>query len=83
MINGTSVTQEYTWVENEFRITYKKMIIYAFMPIFCGITSYSVWYCIMIRGNYVGKETQFREDTYTRFLSTLVILLYLSHPTIT
>ena len=33
--------------ENEFRITYYKLLIYAAMPIFLGMCSITTWYCIL------------------------------------
>ena len=66
---------------DEWRITYKKLFIHAAMPIACGLASISVWYIILKRQ---GKITELKgkgiEILYTRFISTLVILLFLVHP---
>ena len=73
--------------ENEFRITYYKLLIYAAMPIFLGMCSITTWYCIL-KFKAGREETQKKADDvmkglYDKFISTLVILLFLMHPTIT
>lgn len=56
----------------------------------CGLASVSIWYVILKKESWsAGKwgsenwEKDYRELHYNRFISTLVILLYLVHPTIT
>jgi hypothetical protein len=66
--------------EDPLRITYYKLFIYAVLPIICGICSVCVWYVILRRR---GKFATIKDQLYIKFISTLVILLYLFHPQIT
>jgi hypothetical protein len=50
------------------------------MPVMAGVCSISVWYLILRRE---GELSQRKDVLYTRFISTLVILLFLVHPQIT
>lgn len=71
--------QEYMFKPNhmEMRITYHKLMLWAAMPIVCCIGSFLVWYSISW---YHGSDS---ETMYTKFLSTLIIMLFIVHPLIT
>ena len=58
------------------RITYHKLMLWAAMPIVCCIGSFVVWQSITW---YSGDA----ERMYTKFLSTLIIMLFIVHPLIT
>ncbi len=61
---------------DDFRVIYKKMLIQASLPPFLAIVIIIVWSLILkIRGQMQHLET--------RFISTLVILVFLVHPTVT
>lgn len=62
----------------ELRITYITLLMWVSMPIFCCFSSFVVWYFIMW---YKGEKN--RQELYTRFLSTLIVMLFLVHPMIT
>lgn len=65
-------------------MTYYKLIIAACLPIIMGVISISAWTVIL--NYYKGTRAEgynLREDLYNKFISTLVILLFLVHPTIT
>jgi len=64
------------------RITYKKLFIYAALPIICGFLTVCVWYCIL-RKQIKNDKKKLYEQLYIKFISTLVILLFLVHPQIT
>jgi len=56
------------------------------MPIFCGIASMVVWKVITFYNYHYPTDPTKDKDPkifYTKFLSTLVILLFLVHPLIT
>jgi uncharacterized membrane protein len=60
--------------------------MHGLIPIVCGICAISTWWLILKWQNR-KKEKDNREKTqeflYTRFISTLVILLFLVHPQVT
>ena len=69
------------------RLTYYKLMITAMLPIIMGIISISSWTCILYyyrhqEGPEYDLQT-FQKSLYNKFISTLVILLFLVHPTIT
>ena len=55
------------------------------MPIFCGIASMVVWKIITTYYFHYSIDPKDKDPKifYTKFLSTLVILLFLVHPLIT
>ena len=63
--------------KGEMRITYMKLIMYTVLPVICGVASYTVWY-VVLTYKKSGKE-----DIYSKFIATFVILLFLVHPQIT
>lgn len=66
------------------RLTYYKLMITAMLPIIMGIISISSWTCILYYyRDKEGPEYGFKKTLYNKFISTLVILLFLVHPTIT
>jgi hypothetical protein len=60
----------------EFRIIYEKLLIMAIMPIFLTILSYVVWYTIL-------RIKRRLEELQTKFIASLVMLLFLVHPSVT
>ena len=60
--------------QDEIRITYLKLIMYCALPIICGLSSYAVWWSVLTYKN-TGKE-----NIYSKFIATFVILLFLVHP---
>ena len=80
--------------DGEWRIIYKKLLIHAAFPIICGCCAYAGWYVILkYRILYAGElpsrhgtqqsiAKDFQTSIYTRFSSTLIILLFLVHPMI-
>jgi hypothetical protein len=75
-LNRSGRLDQFAAPDGEWRITYCKLLVWAGFPIFCGACSISVWYVIL-------RWQRQLEDLYTRFISTLVILLFLVHPQIT
>ena len=69
------------------RLTYYKLMITAMLPIIMGIISISSWTCILYYYRHQeGPEYDLKKTfitLYNKFISTLVILLFLVHPTIT
>jgi hypothetical protein len=55
------------------------------MPIFCGIASFVVWKVITTYYFHYSTDVKDKDPKifYTKFLSTLVILLFIVHPLIT
>ena len=74
------VTQFADREEDPLRITYYKLFIYAALPIICGVCAITVWYIILRRRQSFEK---IKGQLYIKFISTLVILLFLVHPQIT
>jgi len=65
-------------------MTYSKLLIMVGLPLLCGVVSYISWYFILKRqGQIKGASGKDGEKIYTRFISTLVILLFFVHPQIT
>lgn len=69
----------------EMRLTYIKLFLWVSMPIICGIASMCVWRVITTYYFYYSTDPKDKDvkNFYTKFLSTLVILLFLVHPLIT
>lgn len=65
------------------RLTYYKLMITAMLPIIMGIISISSWTCILYYYRQEGPDYDLKKTLYNKFISTLVILLFLVHPTIT
>ena len=62
----------------ELRITYIKLIMWVSMPVFACLSSYVCWTIIMWY-----RDEKNKQELYTRFLSTLIVMLFLVHPMIT
>lgn len=62
--------------KDELRIVYQKLIMFAVLPVIIAIISVTVWSIILKRRNAM-------EHLETRFVSSLVIIVFLIHPTIT
>ena len=62
--------------ENDVRVIYQKLFINAGLPIVLSAISYSVWYFILRRQKKL-------EEINTRFTASIVLLLFLVHPSIT
>jgi uncharacterized BrkB/YihY/UPF0761 family membrane protein len=67
------------------RTTYIKLFLWAGMPIFCGIASACVWKVITYYNQLYSEDEKDKDprNFYTKFLSSLVILLFLVHPLMT
>jgi hypothetical protein len=57
----------------------------AFMPIFCGVCAYITWYFIYKcdKKNKGKTYDEWKDKAYLKFISTLVVLLFLIHPQVT
>ena len=80
--------------EGELRMTYMKLFMYAGMPLACCFLSYFAWRCMdavqgrlsrkkaspgaSARGKGAGGDTG--GDLYSKFLATLIIMIFLVHP---
>ena len=62
--------------DKEFRIVFQKLLMFALIPFFIALVSLVVWSIILKRRNAM-------EHLETRFISSLVIIVFLIHPTIT
>jgi len=73
------------------RVFYAKLIMLAIVPLVIICTSYVVWLCIFfVQGKYskkpqdeVSNEMSSRDQQTGRVISTIIIVLFLIHPTIT
>ena len=62
--------------DGEMRVVYQKLFINAALPIILSILSYSAWYVILRRQKKL-------DELFTRFIASIVLLLFLVHPSIT
>lgn len=60
----------------EFRVIYQKLIIMASLPIILSLASYVVWWIIL-------KQTNKMREHNTKFVSSMVLILFLVHPSVT
>lgn len=61
---------------NEIRVWAQKTIIMALLPIFFSAIAYIVWWIIC-------RWRRKLEELHTKFIATLVLLLFLIHPALT
>lgn len=54
--------------------------MYASMPLVLGLIAISTWYVILWYQERYGNKPNALKGLYDRFISTLVILLFLVHP---
>jgi len=72
---SSSDVDRYNFVapEGQWRIVYQKMLMQALFPPLLAVVTLSVWAIIL-------KRQKHMEYLHTRFISTLVIVLFLVHP---
>lgn len=80
VINQIFTSELFSSPDGEWRIIYLKLLIHAAVPIVCGCCAYAGWYVVLKWQRAPAKD--FQGTVYTRFLSTLIILLFLAHPMI-
>lgn len=68
--------------ENDVRVVYQKLILYAGMPISLATIAWLVWYVIG-RCNRWHKTPGMQEKHRTKFIATYVFLLFYVHPILT
>ena len=66
----------FRYLPGDMPIIYIKLCILAIMPVFLIIVSYVAWSVILRIQNR-------REEHYTKFIATMVLLLFLIHPSLT
>jgi len=62
---------------DEWRVVYQKLIISALLPIFIAGVAHCSWWVIL---KIQKKPT---EEIFTKFTATVVLILFLVHPSIT
>jgi hypothetical protein len=77
----TDPESEFRPYEGELRLTYVTLLLWVAIPIACCLASFGIWQSIGLyyRG---GPSADSALQTYTKFLSTLIILLFVTHPLI-
>jgi len=60
----------------EFRVVYQKLIIMASLPIVLSLALYVVWWIILKQKNKMAEHN-------TKFVSSMVLILFLIHPSVT
>lgn len=69
--------------EDEIRVSYIKLLMWFGMPIVAAIGTFCTWYAIMNRNSEMRKDKDMQTKLYTKFLATLIIILFLIHPILT
>jgi hypothetical protein len=64
----------------EWRITYYKLLIWFSLPVICCFGSFISWFFIYWKEKGGSITQVYSPELFSRFLSTLIVLLFLVHP---
>jgi hypothetical protein len=80
VINRMFTSELFSSPDGEWRIIYLKLLIHAAVPVICGCCAHAGWY-VVLKWQRTAPAA-FPRQRYNRFISTLIILLFLVHPMI-